>query len=65
MAVKEERAKSKNFFREEEIGCSVENDSNGREVRRTANMEYTLYQNERRVKKVKNIEIALDFLFGK
>lgn len=64
MGVKEERAKAKNFFREEEVGCSVENESNGREVRRTANMEYTLYQNESRVKRVKNVDLALNFLFN-
>lgn len=64
MSVKDERAKAKNFFREEGIGCSVENENNGREVRRTSNTEYTLYQDERRVKRVKNVDLALDFLFN-
>ena len=61
---KNERQKAKNFFLTQEVGCCVENESNGREVRRTANMEYTLYQNERRVKRVKNVDLALDFLFN-
>lgn len=64
MSVKEERDKAKNFFIEEEVGCSVENESNGCEVRRTSNTEYTLYQDERRVKRVKNVDLALDFLFN-
>lgn len=62
---KNERQNAKNFFLTQEVGCCVENDENGREVRKTSRNEYALYLDEKRVKKVKNLEHALDFLLGK
>lgn len=62
---KSERPKARNFFMTQEVGCCVENEDNGREVRKTSRNEYTLYQDEKRVKRVKNVDLALDFLFNK